>query len=83
MMDKKDSISEILKDLIFLNEKYSVFGDSNIDTDFYNFDRKVLDKFKVLEEKCLTEQDRDKLGDEMIKILKDFHVHWNSLRLKD
>lgn len=79
---KQNSISEMLKQLVLLDDQHSqVFGKDQ-DRDYSHFQEKILSDFDAIQRSSAREK-TDETSEQIIELLKKFHVHWNSLRLND
>lgn len=80
---KRDTLSDLLKDLIFINEDYATIGDDSPEITYEDFESKVLDKFAHVQS-LTSDMDKhhDTISDLTVELLKKFHVYWNTLRSK-
>ena len=83
-VDKKDTLSDLLKDLIFLESDRSLINAESPDMEYNDFQSKILDQFSRIQGMT---SDMDKhhepISNIMVELLKNFHIYWNTLRSKD
>lgn len=83
-VDKKGSLSELINDLVFLDDKKSILYNQSNNTNYNQFKDAVLRNFETIEGDTSDMDKRQKqIGGLMTNILKDFHLYWNNLRRKD
>ena len=82
-MQRKDSLSGILDDLIFLDDSHSLIK-GNVPEDTYgDFEDRILKYFQTAEGKTSDmEKNQGDISEILVQILKEFHIYWNSLRYK-
>lgn len=82
-MQRKESLSGILDDLIFLDDSHSLIK-GNVPEDTYgDFEDRILKYFQTAEGKTSDmEKNQGDISEILVQILKEFHIYWNSLRYK-
>lgn len=81
---KKDSLSELLKDLIFLDNRKAMIAGNAQDDSLSNFSEKTLEQFSRIS--GLTsdmDKNHENISNISTDLLKNFHVYWNTLRARD
>lgn len=83
-VDKKSSLSELINDLVFLDDKNSILYNQDNNTSYNKFKDAVLNNFKQIEgDTSDMDLRQNQISNLMTNILKDFHLYWNKLRRKD
>lgn len=83
-VDKKDTLSDVLKDLIFIDERSSMIGSDSPEETYANFETGILDHFaKIQGMTSDMDSNHDEISKIMVQLLKRFHIYWNTLRSKD
>ena len=82
-MQRKESLSGILNDLVFLDDSHSLIR-GNVPKDNYgDFEERILKHFQTAEGKTSDmEKNQGEISNILIEILKEFHIYWNSLRYR-
>jgi len=81
---KKDSLSDQLKDLVFLTEDRSTIGPDSPEVNFDDFQSNILDKFSEVQGLASDmDNQHESVSNIMVELLKKFHIYWNTLRAKN
>ena len=83
-MQRPNSLSNLLLDLIFLKQRNMLFAGKPTNTSYKEFEESILGRFQDLQGKT-SDMDKNQasISELMIDILKRFHLYWNELRYKD
>ena len=83
-MQRPNSLSNLLLDLIFLKQRNMLFTGKPTNTSYKEFEESILGRFQDLQGKT-SDMDKNQasISELMIDILKRFHLYWNELRYKD
>ena len=81
---KKSSMSEVITDLYNANESNSLLDSENLNVNYEDFEEEILKTFQDLENNVeIGEEGQKMIKKNIVDILRNFHVYWNSLRLSD
>lgn len=64
-----------------MNKNHSILTKEEKEVNFEKFEQKVLDEFQKLEQKTTLNENEENVGEQLTEVLKQFHIHWNGLRL--
>ena len=82
-MQRKESLSGILDDLVFLDDSHSLIKGNVPEDNYGDFEERILKYFQTAEGKTSDmEKNQGDISEILIQILKEFHIYWNSLRYK-
>lgn len=79
-VSKGGSVSEMIKQLVLLSDDHTELAGMKLNPTFDSFESKVLDDFKILEVHA-ADENHEEISELMVNILRNFHLHWNALRL--
>ena len=80
-MERKDSVSGLLQDLIFLGKDNSLFNGRPLMTNYPVFEKSIMAMFEDVSAKTNDlDANQQYISESIISILKRFHLYWNSLR---
>jgi hypothetical protein len=80
---KRESISDMLIDTMNLSHKASVFQGKPLMTNYNKFETTILNFFEDIAGKSNDmEANKDAINENIISILKRFHLYWNFLRFR-
>lgn len=80
---KRESISDMLIDTMNLSQKASVFQGKPLMTNYNKFESTILNFFEDIAGKTNDmEANKDAINENIISILKRFHLYWNFLRYR-
>lgn len=65
-----------------VDNKNSLLHGQKLNTDFQEFENSVRNTFEKIEEGATAKNKDQLLINGMENILKDFHIYWNSMRLR-
>ena len=83
-VEKKDSLSDVLKDLIFIDGRNSMIGHDAPEEPYADFENGILDNFARIQGMTSDmDTNHGKISDIMVDLLKRFHIYWNTLRSKN
>lgn len=83
-MQRPNSLSNLLLDLIFLKQQNMLFNGKPVNTSYDEFEKSILGRFQDLQGKTSNmDQNQAEISEMMIDILKRFHLYWNELRYKN
>ena len=83
-MQRPNSLSNLLLDLIFLKQRNMLFTGKPTNTSYKEFEEGILGRFQDLQGKTSDmDKNQEAISQLMIDILKRFHLYWNELRYKD
>lgn len=83
-MQRPNSLSSLLLDLIFLKQQNMLFHGKPVNTSYKQFEESILGRFQDLQGKTSNmDANQDEISELMIDILKRFHLYWNELRYKN
>lgn len=82
-IEKKNNLSDVLKDLLFIDKQNSLMSKYHNDSSYSDFESEILNKFMKIEEMTNDmDTNHTSISDIMIQLLKQFHIYWNRLRSK-
>lgn len=83
-VEKKDSLSDVLKDLIFIDDRHSLINNDASQESYSDFENNILDEFSKIQG-MTSDMDtyHETISNIMVDLLKKFHIYWNTLRSKD
>jgi hypothetical protein len=80
---KRESISDMLIDTMNLSHKASIFNGKPLMTNYNKFESTILNFFEDIAGKSNDmEANKDAINENIISILKRFHLYWNFLRYR-
>lgn len=83
-MNRPQSLSNSIIDLVFLNNKNALFEGRPVHTNYKDFEKSIFSLFSRVEgSSSNVDQNQELISELMIAILKRFHLYWNQLRFKD
>lgn len=83
-VEKKDALSDVLKDLIFIEDNKSLIGKEMPLQTYSDFEDGILGEFRKIENMTNDmDSNHGSISDIVIQLLKRFHIYWNTLRSKN